>query len=130
MMTTRREWLAGLLGLPFIGRRAPAEKPARREFTIEEFHIAGFQYHEGPQVLASLREGQELRLANEPENPHDDKAVRIEFAGHHLGYVPRTRNKPIFRLIGQDAPLRCVAVHVNDGDPPWFAVWVRISVVV
>ncbi len=129
MMTTRRQWLAGLLGLPLLSRQAAAA-PLRREFVIEEFHIAGFQYHDGPQVLPSLSEGQELRLVNEPENPHDDKAVRLEYAGHHLGYVPRTRNRPIFRLVAQDAPLRVVAVHVNQDREPWFAVWVRITMVV
>lgn len=102
---------------------------AAHEYRLDEFHIAGFQYHEGPGLIERLPAGTALRLVGEPENPYDDLAVRIEFEGHHIGYVPRVRNPPIFRLLSQSAPLRCVAAEVNAETVPWRAVWVTIGIV-
>lgn len=124
MDTTRRGFLGLLCGLPLLAHRAPAAP--LRDYTLDEFWIAGFQFHEGPQVIQRLRAGQSLRLVTEPDNPHDDHAVRIEAAGRHLGYVPRARNRHVFRLLQQGAPVRCVAAGVDPVAPPWQAVWIRL----
>src|SRR5689334_23732236 len=34
-----------------------------------------------------------LDLVREPENPHDANAVRVEWRGRKLGYVPRRDNR-------------------------------------
>ncbi|MDO3377548.1 HIRAN domain-containing protein [Geoalkalibacter halelectricus] len=54
-----------------------------------------------------------------PDNPHDDYAVRIEWRGVKLGYVPRSDNKHLSRLLRQGARLTCRATRINPQAPPW-----------
>lgn len=92
---TRRGFLRVLalvsaaVGYPSRVTATARAKPVSYDLTI--FHVAGFQYHDGPAHIHLLRDGQRYRLAAEPTNPHDPFAVRIEWEGKHLGYVPACR---------------------------------------
>ncbi len=55
-----------------------------------------------------------LDLTAEPDNPHDYYAVRIEWRGRKLGYVPRSDNRQLNRLLRQGAKLRG---EVLESDP-------------
>jgi len=59
---------------------------------VQSSPLAGFNYHQAPDVWRSMRVGDALRLAREPDNVHDAGAVRVEWRGHTLGYVPRAQN--------------------------------------
>ncbi|HEX5611778.1 MAG TPA: HIRAN domain-containing protein, partial [Burkholderiales bacterium] len=39
-----------------------------------------------------MKSGDQLDLVRERENPHDANAVRVEWRGRKLGYVPRSEN--------------------------------------
>ncbi|WP_347260717.1 HIRAN domain-containing protein [Rudaea sp.] len=57
--------------------------------------IAGFAYADGPRVIDRLAADDALTLVREPANPHDARAVRIDWNGCKLGYVPRAQNAEI-----------------------------------
>lgn len=59
---------------------------------VQSSPLAGFRYHQAPEVWRSMRVGDALRLEREPGNVHDSRAVRVEWQGHKLGYVPRAHN--------------------------------------
>jgi hypothetical protein len=59
---------------------------------VQSSPLAGFRYGEASLVWADLRLGDRLDLVREPDNPHDRNAVRVEWQGRKLGYVPRTEN--------------------------------------
>jgi hypothetical protein len=59
---------------------------------VQSSPLAGFRYHAAAAVWASLRVGDRLELVREPANPHDANAVRVEWRGQVLGYVPRSEN--------------------------------------
>ncbi|PZX11795.1 HIRAN domain-containing protein [Breznakibacter xylanolyticus] len=69
----------------------------RRHFT--HFNISGFSYYEGPIVFNDLKIGTELRLVYEPDNKYDPKAVAIYFGDEKLGFVPRSDNNEISKLL-------------------------------
>jgi len=54
--------------------------------------------------------------------------VRIEHQRSHIGYLPRTHNQAVSRLLQQDAPVRCTITRVDRDAPPWQAVDVQVSV--
>jgi len=54
--------------------------------------LAGFRYHEAAAVWNELRTGDRLELVREPGNARDANAVRVEWRGRMLGYVPRSDN--------------------------------------
>lgn len=57
--------------------------------------LAGFRYHEAPYVFSELHIGDRLDLVREPDNPHDPNAVRVDWRGRSLGYIPRQENSAI-----------------------------------
>jgi hypothetical protein len=59
---------------------------------VQNSPLAGFRYAEATQVWPELRVGDRLDLVREPDNPHDRNAVRVDWRGRKLGYVPRAEN--------------------------------------
>lgn len=59
---------------------------------VQHSPLAGFRYYEARQAFAQLSVGEPLDLVREPDNPHDSRAVRVEWRGRKLGYVPRASN--------------------------------------
>src|SRR5438552_3521998 len=99
MSITRRCFL-GLSALLSWGGACRAAVPvAHVEYELDRFLIAGFRFHEGPDMIGRMRLGDGLALCAEPDNPHDPGAVRLELAGRHVGYVPRSRNVLLGRLL-------------------------------
>ncbi len=135
MIGGRRLFLKWAVVFPWtslIPRRAEAlpamSKTANpgADYLLNVFSIAGFQYHDGPKRLHHLRTGECLELTAEPDNPHDEFAVRIERRGVMLGYVPRSDNRHLHRLLRQGARLSCGIVEVNRKAPPWNQVRVEV----
>ena len=61
--------------------------------------VMGFRHYEGKQVWEELHVGQALTLVREVDNPHDAQAIRVDWQGHKLGYVPRADNIDLARLM-------------------------------
>ena len=81
--------------------------------------IAGFGYADGPHLLARMAVGDSLRLAREPDNPHDPLAVRVDWNDRKLGYVPRRDNAPIAHLLDAGVALNAsIASLRHDGAWP------------
>ena len=82
--------------LPALPVAWPADAGAQEvKFMVQRSPLAGFRYHEAPRLLPQLRPGEPLSLLREPGNPHDRNAVRVEWQGHKLGYVPRRQNEAL-----------------------------------
>lgn len=63
------------------------------------FHIAGFTYYDGVDVFDELRVGTILQAVPEPDNPHDELAVALYYKDTKLGYIPRSCNQYISKLL-------------------------------
>jgi len=82
---------------------------------FNHFNIAGFTYYEGALVFNQLKTGDELQLAFEPDNRYDPKAVIIHYGEHKLGYIPRSQNDAIAKLLEMGHnPFVC---HIQRLDP-------------
>lgn len=82
-------------------------------------HIAGYQYHAGPRLEDRLAPGQALTLVREPDNPHDALAVRLEWQGEKLGYVPREHNAEIAARLDGGEALRARITDIDFDAEPW-----------
>jgi hypothetical protein len=74
-----------------------------------------------------LKPGAPLKLTREPDNPHDPFAVEIHLGKVKLGYVPRSDNKHISRLLEQGAKLECRVVEVDMEAGVWNMVKVEVD---
>ena len=59
---------------------------------VQSSPLAGFNYHQAPEVWNGMRVGDALLLEREPDNTHDPGAISVRWRGHKLGYVPRAQN--------------------------------------
>lgn len=87
----RRAALAGLAVLLAAG----ATQAQTVKLLVQSSPLAGFRYAEANQVWSELRIGDPLELVREPDNPHDRNAVRVNWRGRKLGYVPRAENEAL-----------------------------------
>ncbi|MFZ3222979.1 MAG: HIRAN domain-containing protein [Rugosibacter sp.] len=62
---------------------------------VQSSPLAGFKYYAGEALWDELREGDALTLIREPDNTHDTKAIRVEWRGQKLGYLPRAQNQAV-----------------------------------
>jgi hypothetical protein len=76
------------------------------EILVQVSLAAGLRYHEAKTVWDQMQAGDTLTLVREPGNPFDARAVRVEWNGHMLGYIPRTDNQAVARQMDRGNPLQ------------------------
>jgi hypothetical protein len=97
----------------------PGAAQAAARILVQSSPVAGFQFHEGKQVWDQLKVGDALTLVREPDNPHDARAVRVEWNGHMLGYVPRAENDAVARQLDRGNKLEARIVRLTKHRDPW-----------
>ena len=82
---------------------------------VQRSTLAGYRYYQAPALAASIQPGASLDLVRESDNPYDANAVRVEWHGYKLGYVPRTRNAALAWAMDHG---ESVNASVAQGDRP------------
>lgn len=62
---------------------------------VQSSPLAGSQYYAVAEVWPEIKLGDRLTLAREPDNRHDRNAIRVDWNGRQLGYVPRAENRAV-----------------------------------
>jgi hypothetical protein len=101
-MPSPRSLCAPLL---FVGLCAYGQTPSV-QILVQSSPLAGYRYGEAAAVWPLLRLGDPLELVREAENPSDANAVRVDWRGRKLGYVPRRENAALAWGIDRGTPLR------------------------
>lgn len=119
-----RSVLASLLTALSLAAQAQTVK-----MLVQRSPLAGFQYYAGAALWERLRVGDALTLIREPDNPHDPRAVRVEWRGVKLGYLPRAENEAVAAAMDRGervtARIAALVAHPN----PWQRVRIEIFVV-
>lgn len=123
----KRQFLGALAKLVAAIPLAPRAAAAQRTLLLQESPLAGFQYHAGESVWPLLAVGVPLTLSREPDNQHDERAVRLEWNGHKLGYVPRLDNAAVAQLLDRGERLAAHITALRASHDPWKRV--RFAVV-
>ena len=128
MPMNRAAWLFTAV-TAFACASTEAAQPASR-ILVQNSPVAGFQFHEGKRLWDQLKVGDALTLVREPGNPHDARAVRVEWNGHMLGYVPRAENDAVARQLDRGNKLEARIVRLTKHRDPWkrieFEVFLRL----
>jgi hypothetical protein len=96
---------------------------------VQSSPLAGFQYHAGASVWNELKVGDSLTLVREVDNPHDANAVRVEWRGQMLGYLPRTENKAVAFEMDRGTIVAARIAQLREHRNPWLRVLVEVYVV-
>ncbi len=118
-----RVWLMGLClwALPLWAQVTP-------HILLQDTALAGFQYHAGKAVWAKMRVGDALTLVREPDNAYDARAIRVEWQGHKIGYVPRRDNADAARFMDSGQVLLARISRLADVRDPWSRVRFNILI--
>lgn len=94
--------LALAIALSVVPAPAPA---AEAVIVVQRSPLAGFRHHEGREFWRDMKSGDRLQLVRESHNPHDANAVRVDWRGVVLGYVPRGDNAAVARQLDRGVAL-------------------------
>ncbi len=97
---------------------------------VQSSPLAGFRYYAAADVWHAMRPGDPLDLVREPDNMHDDQAVRVMWKGRLLGYLPRHDNDHIAAQLDRGATVRArivkLAQHRNRSRRLEFEIYIDL----
>ncbi len=96
---------------------------------VQSSPLAGFQYHAGKVLWSALKVGDPVSLVREPDNPHDARAVRIEWQGQQLGYLPRAENEAVAAAMDRGERVEGRIAALVEHKNPWRRVRIDVFVV-
>jgi hypothetical protein len=121
--------LSALSFITLTKKPAAAIIPSTREILLQTSPIAGFQFYDGDLLWNSLRPNDPLQLVPEPENPHDDQAVKVMWNDNQLGYVPRRDNTAISQMLNRRQRLIARIGGLQQSNDPWVRITMNIYMV-
>ena len=86
---------------------------------VQSSPLAGGQYYALSEVWPQIKRGDRLTLVREPENRHDRRAVRVEWNGRPLGYLPRAENRAVAKALDDGEKLEARVSSLRDDPNPW-----------
>ena len=118
------------LGLLLIIVLVPFASAESIRILVQSSPLAGSQYYAVAEVWHLIRPGDRLTLVREPGNRHDRNAVRVDWNGQQIGYVPRAENRAVARALDQGEMLEARVARLRDDPNPWrrveFEVYLRL----
>lgn len=96
---------------------------------VQSSPLAGFQYYAGGVRWDAMNVGDALMLIREPDNPHDPNAIRVEWRGEKLGYLPRAENRSVAREMDRGGRVEGRIAALRVADNPWKRVLIEVFVV-
>lgn len=96
---------------------------------VQSSPLAGSQYYALSSVWGEIRPGDKLLLKREPENRHDANAVRVEWNGHQLGYVPRAENRALAAAMDRGDKVEARVARMKRHRNPWQRVEFEVYVI-
>jgi hypothetical protein len=120
-----------LLAVSFSLPASAAEPGTNAKILLQNSPLAGFRYYEGKRLWDEMKVGDTLQLIREPGNSHDPNAVRVEWQGHKLGYVPRADNEALARFMDRGSKAEARITRLKKSRNPWqrmeFEVYLDIA---
>ena len=96
---------------------------------VQSSPLAGFQFYAGRDLWDGMKVGDALVLVREPENKHDANAVRVEWRGRKLGYLPRAENRAVASEMDRGGKVTARIARLNRHLDPWKRIQVEVFVV-
>ena len=96
---------------------------------VQSSPLAGSQYYALSSVWGEIRPGDKLLLKREPENRHDANAIRVEWQGRQLGYVPRAENRALAAAMDRGEKVEARVAKLKKHRNPWQRVEFEVYVV-
>jgi hypothetical protein len=108
----------------------PHAQPADVRMLVQSSPLAGFQFYQGKELWDEMKVGDALALVREADNVHDANAVRVEWRGRRLGYVPRRENRTVAQHMDRGGAVEARISKLVQHRNPWqrieFEIYVKL----
>ena len=126
----KRTFLKSLFSLPmpfFLGRsNTVIAAPKVKTVLLNDCSVAGFQYYQGEEILATIEKNAHLTLLAEPSNPYDKYAIEIYYQNKKLGYIPRKENRHVSEILQANIKTYAKVTWVNRSDTAWHSLGLQV----
>ena len=119
---------SALISLMLLGLIAAARAESIK-ILVQSSPLAGFQYYAGTARWDEMHVGDKLTLVREPENEHDANAVRVEWRGTKLGYLPRAENRSVAAEMDRGTAVTARIAGMTAHRNPWQRLLIEVFVV-
>ncbi len=120
----RRSFIQIITGLVTATGIAPHVRSeahrVNRSTLLQTSPVAGFQYYQGEGLWP------QLQLHRAADNHYDKQAIRIDWQGHQLGYLPHYDNTTISQILDRSEKLSAQISHLQKDSSPWQRVQLNI----
>ena len=106
----------------------PLRLRAEASIIVQQSPLAGFQFYDGKALWEEMKPGDTLTLVRERNNAHDANAVRVEWNGNRLGYIPRRENTGVARQMDRGASVKARIVKLTQARNPWQRILFEVYV--
>ncbi|AXS78938.1 HIRAN domain-containing protein [Dechloromonas sp. HYN0024] len=86
---------------------------------VQNSPLAGSQYYALGDFWTRIKLGDRLELIREANNRHDRNAIRVNWNGHQLGYVPLAENPALAAAMDAGERLSGRVSGLSDNKNPW-----------
>lgn len=128
LRTSASRWFWGIDASAWIGGLAlllcclAGALPAAAEtvkILVQSSPLAGSQYYALAEIRSQLKLGDRLTLTREADNRHDRNAIRVDWNGRQLGYVPRAENRAVAAALDRGERLEARVSRLREEHDPW-----------
>lgn len=98
---------------------APLTAAETVKILVQSSPLAGSQYYAVAEVWPRMQLGDRLTLTREPDNRHDRNAIRVDWNGRQLGYVPRAENRAVAAALDRGERLEARVSRLRQEPDPW-----------
>lgn len=117
-----------LLALLFVLLLATGSALAGARILVQSSPLAGSQYYALDRLVEQMQVGDPVTLVREPGNRHDVKAIRVEWRGQQIGYVPRAENAEVAAAMDRGERVSARIARLRHDRNPWRRVEIEIFV--
>ncbi|UCH50133.1 MAG: HIRAN domain-containing protein [Betaproteobacteria bacterium] len=101
------------MGVAACAALSHAQQSVDASLLVQVCFVTGFEHYDGKRVFPRMQVGDVLHLVREAGNRHDGNAVRVEWQGYKVGYVPRNSNEGIARQLDFGNRLRARVIRLS-----------------
>ena len=100
-----------------------------RDIVVLETKVAGTMYYEPEEFEPLVKKDMRLQMVREPENKYDKFAVALFLDDSKIGYLPRTQNEVVARLMdaGKEFSTKVVSKKWNEQNN-WLEIEIETSI--
>ena len=126
-MLSRANRLRLALGLLILPTATVTAEEIR--ILVQRSSLAGSQFYALDRLAPQMRVGDPLTLIREPTNGHDSHAIRVEWHGQQLGYVPRANNRALAAAMDRGDRIVARIKELKSDADPWRRLRFEVFVV-